>query len=236
LEVGGFLTKQKPSIGMIIPVYDEAKNLSQTLDCIKNLDVDELLFSDGGSTDETCSLLKSKNITYVQGALGRGQQMNLASRYCKSDILIFIHADTAISSSDIELVKKAMQDKSIVGGRFDIRLSGKGFAFRVIEFMINIRSRMTGISTGDQCQFVRRSVFEKMGGFPEQGLMEDVAFSKQLKRHGKIACLKNKVVTSSRRWEKHGIIKTVILMWKLRFLYWLGKSPEKLAEMYRNAR
>jgi len=224
-------------MAVVVPVLNEAKSLMPSMGRFKTLhDKYSVMFCDGGSNDETCALLQKNDLNYCHSSCGRAIQMNTGASACESDIIVFIHADTIVSSSDIELVKKAMQDKSIVGGRFDIRLSGKGFAFRVIEFMINIRSRMTGISTGDQCQFVRRSVFEKMGGFPEQGLMEDVAFSKQLKRHGKIACLKNKVVTSSRRWEKHGIIKTVILMWKLRFLYWLGKSPEKLAEMYRNAR
>jgi len=128
-----------------------------------------------------------------------------------------------------------MQNASCVGGRFDVSLSGPGFALRLIAWFINIRSRLSGISTGDQCQFVRRSVFEAMGGFPEQALMEDVEFSKRLKRHGRIACLREKVLTSSRRWEAHGVVRTVWLMWTLRFLYWLGVSPEKLAMMYRRS-
>jgi rSAM/selenodomain-associated transferase 2 len=194
------------------------------------------MFCDGGSDDDTCVLLQKYALNYCHSPRGRTLQMNTGASACDSDILIFIHADTVISSSDIELAKKAMQDEAIVGGRFDVCLSGENFAFRIIEYMINLRSRITGISTGDQCQFVRRSVFEAMGGFPEQRLMEDVEFSKRLKRYGKIACLKNKVVTSSRRWEKHGIIKTVMLMWKLRLLYWLGTSPEKLAEIYHHAR
>ncbi|MBN4082194.1 TIGR04283 family arsenosugar biosynthesis glycosyltransferase [Mariprofundus ferrooxydans] len=226
---------------MVIPVLNEEQSLRQYIAKFKALAKDcHIMFCDGGSDDETCALLQNHGLSYCHSPRGRALQMNTGASACKkttkSDIIVFIHADTHISSCDIELVKKAMQDKAVVGGRFDVRLSGEGFAFRVIEFMINIRSRLTRISTGDQCQFVRRSVFEKMGGFPEQALMEDVAFSKRLKRYGKIACLKNKVVTSSRRWEKYGIVKTVLLMWKLRFLYWLGTSPETLAEMYRNAR
>ncbi|PCI43290.1 MAG: glycosyl transferase [Proteobacteria bacterium] len=229
------------SVVMVIPVLNEEQSLRQYITKFKALEKDcSIMFCDGGSDDETCALLQNHDLNYCHSLRGRALQMNAGAAACKktmkSDILAFIHADTHISSSDIELIKRTMQDSSVVGGRFDVRLSGNSSAFRVIEFMINLRSRISGISTGDQCQFVRRSVFEEMGGFPEQALMEDVAFSKQLKRHGKIACLKNKVVTSSRRWEKHGIIKTVILMWKLRFLYWLGTSPEKLTEMYRNAR
>ena len=225
------------SVAMIVPVLNEEQSLQQHIAKFKALEKDcYIIFCDGDSDDETCVLLQKHALNYCHSPRGRALQMNAGASACDSDILVFIHADTTISSSDIELMKETMQDKSIVGGRFDVHLSGDQFTFRIIEFMINIRSRMTGISTGDQCQFVRRSVFEEMGGFPEQALMEDVEFSKQLKRYGKIACLKNKVVTSSRRWKKHGMIKTVILMWKLRLLYWLGTPPEKLADIYHHAR
>lgn len=129
-----------------------------------------------------------------------------------------------------------MRDESTVGGCFALRLSGSHPAFRIIEWFINVRSRLTRISTGDQCQFVRRDLFEVMGGFPEQPLMEDVEFARRLKRAGRIACLRDKVTTSSRRWEQHGILRTMLLMWKLRLLYWLGVAPERLAANYRDAR
>jgi len=127
-----------------------------------------------------------------------------------------------------------MRDERVVGGRFDVRLSGRQPAFRVIEFFINLRSRLTRIATGDQAIFVRRSVFERLGGFPEQPLMEDVEFSRRLKREGRIACLRERVVTSSRRWERHGIARTVWLMWSLRLGYWLGADPERLRRWYRD--
>lgn len=225
------------SVAIIVPVLNEESALKQHIIQFKSLEkYADIIFCDAGSDDNTCALLKNHGMHYCHSLRGRALQMNAGADACKNDIFVFIHADTVISSSDIELVKIVMQDKSVVGGRFDVRLSGKGFSFRMIEFMINLRSRITRVSTGDQCQFVRRSVFERMGGFPDQALMEDVEFSKRLKQYGKVACLKNKVVTSSRRWEKHGIVKTILLMWKLRFLYWLGASPEKLAEMYKNAR
>lgn len=225
------------SVAVVIPVLNEGKVLMQSVAQFKSLaEEDDLIFCDGGSEDETCDFLQQHGLNYCQSSRGRALQMNAGAASSKSDVLLFIHADTMISTSDIAMVKKAMLDISVVGGRFDVRLSGKAFAFRIIEFMINLRSRMTGVSTGDQCQFVRRSVFEKMGGFPEQALMEDIEFSKQLKRYGKVASLKNKVSTSSRRWEKHGIVKTVMLMWKLRFLYWLGIPAEKLAGIYYNVR
>jgi len=191
---------------------------------------------DGGSTDNTCRLLENSTLGWIQSPAGRAVQMNAGAQACSSDILLFIHADTIIDSSHILALRRAMQDHVCVGGRFDVALSGGGVALAVIAWLINLRSRLSGISTGDQCQFVRRSVFERMGGFPEQALMEDVEFSKRLKRYGKIACLSETVVTSSRRWERHGILRTVWLMWTLRFLYWLGVSPQKLASMYRQTR
>jgi len=225
------------SVAVVIPVLNEAELLQLYTEKFQALHRQyDVIFCDGGSEDKTFELLQKYGLNYCRSSHGRALQMNAGAFLCKSDILLFIHADTIICSCNIERIKQVMQDKSVVGGRFNVRLSGDCFLFRIIEFMINVRSRLTGISTGDQCQFVRRDVFESMGGFPEQALMEDVAFSKQLKRYGKIACLSNKVITSSRRWEQHGIVKTVWLMWKIRFLYWWGTSPEQLAEMYKNAR
>lgn len=224
------------SLAIVVPVFNEEAVLPEWIVKAQQWGADELIVVDGGSTDHTCRLLADSHIRWISSILGRAAQMNAGFQECKSDIILFIHSDTIINSSHLLAVKQAMQDKSVVGGRFDVRLSGDGFAFRVIAYFINLRSRLSGISTGDQCQFVRRSVFERMGGFPEQALMEDIEFSKRLKRYGKIACLRQKVVTSSRRWESHGIIRTVLLMWKLRFLYWLGVSPEKLAQAYRQAR
>jgi hypothetical protein len=129
-----------------------------------------------------------------------------------------------------------MADSEVVGGRFDLKLSGRHPMLRLIEQMINLRSRFTKISTGDQAMFVRRNVFESLGGFSDQPLMEDVEFSRRLKQRGKVACLYGRVTTSSRRWEQSGMFMTILLMWKLRFLYWAGVSPERLARIYRDAR
>jgi len=203
---------------------------------MQSIDADELVVVDGGSCDDSRRLLENSEIRWRQSEPGRATQMNAGSEGCISDILLFIHADTVVNSSDILDVCEAMEDDSYAGGRFDVRLSGNAIAFRIIEWFINVRSRLTGISTGDQCQFVRRSVFEQMGGFPNQPLMEDIEFSRRLKRLGRIACLRATVITSSRRWEQHGIMATVWLMWKLRLLYWLGISADKLSHMYRQAR
>ncbi len=203
---------------------------------LSQVGADELIFVDGGSTDGSRMLLAESGLRWISAEAGRARQMNAGSALCESDIIMFIHADTTIDSSHLLAVKKAMIDSECVGGRFDVSLSGKHPAFRVIERMINVRSRLSRISTGDQCQFVRRSVFEKLRGFPDLPLMEDVAFSKLLKREGETACLNEKVITSSRRWEQYGIMRTVLLMWKMRLLYWMGMPADRLALMYRSSR
>jgi len=228
--------KAEPSIAIIVPVFNEERALPALIANLRQLSVKDVLIVDGGSTDHTHQLLENSAMRWISSPPGRSVQMNTGAQSSSSDILLFIHSDTAIDSSHILVIKQAMKNASCVGGRFDVSLSGHGIALRMIAWFINMRSRLTGISTGDQCQFVRRTVFEAMGGFPEQALMEDIEFSKRLKRHGKIACLSEQVVTSSRRWETHGVMRTVWLMWKLRFLYWLGVSPEKLSLMYRQAR
>ncbi len=201
-----------------------------------DLGADELIFVDGGSTDQTAALLAQSGVQWMSACVGRARQMNAGAKSLSSDILVFIHADTVVNKSCLSVIITALNQSDIVGGRFDVRLSGQHWAFRMIEWMINIRSRLTKISTGDQVQFVRRDVFETMGGFAALPLLEDVEFSKRLKKLGRIACLRDTVVTSSRRWQKHGIVRTVWLMWKIRWLYWLGVAPEKLARMYRDAR
>jgi len=224
------------SVAVIVPVFNEERVLPALMVHLQALNAENVLIVDGGSTDRTRQILENSATRWIPSAPGRAKQMNVGATHTHSDILLFVHSDTNISSSHILALKQAMQDESCVGGRFDIMLSGDSMALRMIAWFINTRSRLSGISTGDQCQFVRRSVFEDMGGFPSQPLMEDVAFSKALKRQGHIACLRQKVTTSSRRWETQGIIRTVLLMWKIRFLYWLGVSPEKLSSSYRQAR
>ncbi len=224
------------SLAIVVPVFNEGVALRDRLQDFIALGADELVIVDAGSRDGTAALLSQSGVQWMTSDLGRAAQMNAGAEAISSDILVFIHADTAINESDLLAVKSSLADSSLVGGRFDVKLSGSHWAFRVIEWMMNFRSRLTKISTGDQCQFVRRDVFEAMGGFAAMPLLEDVEFSKRLKREGAIACLPQQVITSSRRWEKHGIVSTVWLMWKIRLLYWLGVAPEKLATLYRDAR
>jgi rSAM/selenodomain-associated transferase 2 len=224
------------TIAVIVPLLNEAQELSGKMQSLKSLNADELIFIDGGSTDATQQILEASGVSWRAGAKGRAAQMNDGSEKCKSDILLFVHIDTEINECNISAIKSAMKQPERVGGRFDVRLSGHHPAYQMISWFINLRSRLTKISTGDQAIFVRREVFEQMGGFADLPLMEDVEFSKRLKGKGSISCLRQTVTTSSRRWQRHGIIHTILLMWRLRFLYWLGTPAEKLAILYRNVR
>jgi len=224
------------SLAAIVPVFNEAQLLPEKLSDLRALNTDELIFIDGGSTDGTQRLLDASGVPWFKGAKGRAAQMNLGAAACKSNILLFIHIDTKLDESNISAIKSAMKQPEKVGGRFDVRLSGRHPAYRIISWFMNMRSRLTKISTGDQALFVRRAVFEQMGGFADLPLMEDIEFSTRLKGEGSIACLRQTVTISSRRWQQHGIIHTILLMWKLRVLYWLGIPVDKLAVMYRDAR
>lgn len=224
------------SIAVIVPVLNEQGALPALIKRIDAMPYDDVVIVDGGSTDGSCLILDASALRWITAPSGRAAQMNAGAILCRSDILLFIHSDTEIDACCFAAIKAAMQDSATVAGRFDVTLSGRHPAFRIIERLINLRSRLSGISTGDQCLFVRRSVFERMGGFALQPLMEDIEFSKRLKRRGRIACLHQRVTTSSRRWQQHGIIKTVLLMWRLRLLYWLGVPAERLAAAYRQVR
>ena len=230
--------KANPSLAIVIPVFNEAKVLPQALTSLAELSMDSsdsIIFVDGGSTDQSIQLIQQHGYQCLHCEAGRAKQMNYGTNNTKSDIILYLHVDTKVSSSEISNIKKSYT-KGFLSGRFDIMFTNRALTYRIISFFINFRSRLSKISTGDQAIFIRRDIFEQIGGYPEIPLMEDVAISKALRRLGKIDCLYNKVTTSSRRWEKNGVVNTVMLMWKMRFLYWCGAEPEKLASMYRNAR
>lgn len=235
LEAAGQHLKLRadPTIAVVMPILNERAALPAAVEMLLQLPVDETIVVDGGSNDGSRELLGSYPLILLDSTAGRASQMNAGAAICKSDIVLFIHVDTVLNSSHITALKSHMKHSKDVGGRFDVRLSGKNPLFRIIEWAMNIRSRLTRISTGDQCIFVRRTIFEQIGGFPDQPLMEDIGFSRCLKKSGKIICLKERVTTSSRRWEQKGILRTIVLMWKLRLLYWLGVAPDQLAKLYR---
>jgi rSAM/selenodomain-associated transferase 2 len=224
-------------IGVVVPVWNEAALLKDSIDGIRRLGADAVIFVDGGSDDGSQDILRSAGVRWIHARRGRASQMNAGAAQIDSDIILFLHVDTHLSSSGLETARKAMAAPDCVGGRFDLRLSGSHRRLLALVAMsINLRSRLSRISTGDQALFVRRSVFEDMGGFADVALMEDVEFCRRLKRRGRIACLRAKLTASGRRWERHGILRTVALMWWLRLRYWLGADTASLARLYRDAR
>ena len=225
-----------PRLSIVVPTLDEAANVARTLAPLQPLRArgHQVIVVDGGSADGTPELAAPLADLVLRSDAGRARQQNAGARAAAGDVLLFLHADTILPSDAADVVLDAMGKGGRSWGRFDVRLSGRRPFLRVVERMIGLRSRLSGIATGDQAIFVRRAAFEAAGGFPDIPLMEDVALSRALKaRFGRPVCLKETVTTSSRRWEERGIGKTVLLMWRLRFAYWRGADPAELAERYR---
>jgi rSAM/selenodomain-associated transferase 2 len=223
-------------VSVVIPTLNEAANIAQTLSLVRRAGECELVVVDGGSNDNTFEIAQRHADLTMSAPCGRAKQMNAGARAATGEALLFLHADTVLPSKFSELLQHALEDATIIGGRFDVRLDAAGWQFRMIETLMNIRSRLSRISTGDQAMFVRREVFLALGGFPELELMEDIEFSRRLKRAGKIACLRERVKTSARRWQRDGVCRTVVLMWTLRGAYFLGMSPRHLKAFYADTR
>ena len=223
-------------ISIVVPVLNEERSIAATLESLIPLAPKEVIVVDGGSTDHTREIVARTHANLALSSSPRSRQMNHGANLASGEILLFLHADTRLPSSAVNDICLALQDSRYVGGRFDVRLDSTGWKFQVIGQLINLRSRWTKVATGDQAIFVRRKVFHGMGGFPDLPLMEDIAFSRVLKRQGKVACLRSEVVTSSRRWESEGVWLTVLKMWALRVLFLVGVSPNYLKRFYRDAR
>ena len=221
-------------ISIVVPTLNEETTIGSTLQKLQALRRRgvEVIVCDGGSTDRTTALVQGLCDTLRSAPRGRASQMNTGAAAAHGDILLFLHADTQLPENACDAIINALRAPEQKWGRFDIRFDSAKPAFRFIERMMNVRSRWSGIATGDQAIFVRRSTFEALQGFPNQALMEDIALSRTLKRLGPPACLRDKVTTSARRWERNGIASTVVLMWALRLAYWLGANPSKLAALY----
>ncbi len=223
-------------ISVIIPVLDEEMNIAKTVETLRALEPDELIVVDGGSQDRTREICASLEVPMVTSPRGRGGQMNAGARLASGEVLLFLHADTRLPPSALADIRRALEKPEIVGGRFDLELDGTGWLLKMVGCMISFRSRITKVATGDQAIFVRRALFDDLKGFPEIPLMEDIAFARALKRRGKIACLRSRVVTSARRWQKEGVWRTVFKMWALKALYLMGVSPLRLKRYYGDAR
>ncbi|WP_417617059.1 TIGR04283 family arsenosugar biosynthesis glycosyltransferase [Oceanisphaera sp.] len=218
-------------LSIIIPMLNEARALPSTLAALQRCAPNaELILVDGGSVDRSVAIAKHHGVSVLTAPPGRAKQMNMGAEQANGDYLLFLHADTLLPDGVEDLIRSALARHP--WGRFDVAISGRHFMLNVIGTMMNWRSRLTGIATGDQALFMRRSAYEAAGGFPVQELMEDIALSQRLKRLGRPACLTQKVLTSGRRWEQYGVWRTIWLMWRLRFAYWRGVCPGQLARRY----
>ncbi len=221
-------------ISVIIPTLNEEDYIERTLTSLQHLrrSGHEIILSDGGSSDRTVAIAQPMVDHVVKSETGRAVQMNTGANMATGDILWFLHADTITPASADAIIIDCLINKNKVWGRFDISLSGHQPIFRLIETMMNLRSCITGITTGDHGIFMLRYAFDQIGGFAEIPLMEDIAISTRLKRFKPPACIRQRLVTSSRRWEQNGIVKTILLMWWLRLAYFFGVSPKYLAGRY----
>ena len=224
-----------PPLSIVIPTLNEAAEIAGALDALQPLRARgcEVIVADGGSADGTVELARPLADRVLVAEHGRARQQNAGAAVATGDVLLFLHADTRLPPDADRIVLGRLEMSGRGWGRFDVRLTGRHPLLRVIERMIGARSRLSGIATGDQAIFVRRDWFERAGGFPDIPLMEDVALSKALARLGPPLCLRDTVTTSSRRWEQRGVIRTMLLMWRLRLEFWLGADPARLAERYR---
>jgi rSAM/selenodomain-associated transferase 2 len=235
-ESGATVGDRSVNVSVIVPVLNEDSTVGFTLKALLGLAPDEIIVVDGGSEDKTREVCARLGVEVLHSARGRARQMNLGARHATGDVLLFLHADTRLPYSAFADIAEALDDPRCVGGRFDIELEGSQPMLRVIGRMISYRSRLSKVGTGDQAIFVRREVFERLGGYPEIPLMEDIAFCRALKRVGKIACLRSRVISSARRWERDGVWRTILRMWILKLLYLMGVPPARLKRYYADTR
>lgn len=221
------------SLSIVVPVVDEAAGLPAALRALQPLRARgaEVIVADGGSTDGTWRIAREGADQVLLAPRGRAAQMNAGARVARSDALLFLHADTQLPADADRHLLQALH-AGTAWGRFDVRIPSSKPLLRCVAVLMNLRSRWTGIATGDQAMFVRREVFEAVGGFPDIPLMEDIALSALLRRKSAPACLRAPVITSARRWEHHGVLRTIALMWSLRLRYFFGADPQRLADRY----
>lgn len=222
-----------PSLTIVVPVLNEAPTLADCLAALQPLRARgaRVVVVDGGSDDDTLARAAPLADLALSARRGRAAQMNAGAAAAPADVLLFLHADTRLPPAADTLVQRVASGPQ-AWGRFDVCLDSRRPALRVIETMMNLRSRWTGIATGDQALFVRGSLFVQLGGFAEIALMEDINLSSRLRRTGPPLCLREHVVTSARRWETGGVLRTMVLMWRLRAAYFFGADPAQLARRY----
>jgi rSAM/selenodomain-associated transferase 2 len=222
-------------LSIIVPMLNESEQLPELFAHLLPYQQAgcEIIFVDGGSSDGSAMLSEEAGFIALRTARGRAKQMNAGALKASGDVLLFLHADTRLPPGATHHIELVLANKELCWGRFDVCITGRPIMLRVVSHLMNLRSRLTGIATGDQAIFVRRTVFEHLRGFPDQPLMEDVELSKRLLTFSRPACISHCVTTSGRRWEARGVSRTILLMWRLRWAYWRGTDADELARLYR---
>ncbi len=223
-------------ISVIVPVLNEEATIAATLGALAALAPYEVIVVDGGSVDRTRDIAARSGGQVLSAERGRARQMNRGAARASGEVLLFLHADTRLPDSAFSDIAAALNDPRCLGGRFDVELEGSHRMLKLVGALINYRSRVTKVGTGDQAIFLRREIFLRMGGYPDIPLMEDIALCRALKRMGAVACLRSRVVTSARRWENDGVWRTIVRMWTLKLLYLAGVSPARLKQFYADTR
>jgi rSAM/selenodomain-associated transferase 2 len=224
-------------LSVIVPMLNEERAIGATLAAISiGAPEAEIIVADGGSTDNSIEIARKRCAQILTAARGRAIQMNAGAAAAHGDALVFVHADTIVPATFGSDILAALADPKVVGGRFDIELDESSLACRLIGRLISLRSRLMRTATGDQAIFVRGEVFAAVGGFREIELCEDVEFARCLKRSGRVACLRSRVITSARRWRQNGLIRTVFRMWLIKSLFLAGISPQRLRRYYADVR
>jgi rSAM/selenodomain-associated transferase 2 len=223
-----------PRLSIVVPCLDEEEGIAATLAALAPFRARgaEVIVVDGGSVDNTVARARSGADLVLAARRGRASQMNVGAKHARGDVLLFLHADTRLPPGADTLIQSGLASTGKTWGRFDVTIEGRHPLLPVVAEAMNVRSRWTGIATGDQAIFLQRALFERIGGYPAIALMEDIALTSLLSKEGPPLCIHEKAVTSGRRWEKHGLVRTVLLMWRLRLAYRLGADPDRLALRY----
>jgi rSAM/selenodomain-associated transferase 2 len=222
------------ALSIVVPVLDEEPGIVAALQALAPLRARgaEIIVVDGGSRDRSAEIARPLCDRLLAAPRGRAAQMNAGATAARGEVLLFLHADTRLPDNADRLVVEGLAVSGCVWGRFDVRIEGSHPLLPVVAALMNLRSRATGIATGDQAIFVTRTAFAAIGGYPDIALMEDVVLSRRLKRLARPLCLAARALTSGRRWEKHGVVRTILTMWRLRLAFYLGVAPDKLAARY----
>ncbi len=221
-------------LSIVMPTLNEAEGIAARLAALQGARAAgvEIVLSDGGSADATLERAAGLCDAIVHAPRGRAAQMNAGASVASGGVLLFLHADTRLPEGFAALALDGLKRSGRAWGRFDVRIEGRSRLLPLVGAMINLRSRLTGVATGDQAMFVRRDALKALGGFADLALMEDIALSRRLKRVSRPLCLRAKATTSGRRWDKHGALRTIVLMWRLRLAYYCGAHPDDLARRY----